>query len=226
MRGGPGEPRCSPRDVVLAGGGTGGHIEPCSPSPTPCAAARTPDVRDHLPGHRARPGDPAGARPRLRPAADPAGAAAAQAHRRPAARARPGAPRGRRRPARCSTELRRRRRRRLRRLRGAAGLPGRPAARLPIVVHEANALPGLANRIGARLAARVAVTVPGTRCTRGEHVGMPLRRRSAALDRAARRAEARARVRAGRRPARRCWSSAARRARARSTGRPSAPPTR
>jgi UDP-N-acetylglucosamine--N-acetylmuramyl-(pentapeptide) pyrophosphoryl-undecaprenol N-acetylglucosamine transferase len=65
-------------------------------------------------------------------------------------------------------------------------------ARVPIVVHEQNALPGLANRIGARLAARVAVTVPGTPLHRGEHVGMPLRTAIGSLDRAARRAEARA----------------------------------
>ncbi|MCF6745458.1 undecaprenyldiphospho-muramoylpentapeptide beta-N-acetylglucosaminyltransferase [Blastococcus sp. KM273128] len=65
-------------------------------------------------------------------------------------------------------------------------------ARVPVVVHEQNALPGLANRIGARLAARVAVTAPGTPLHRGEHVGMPLRRAISSLDRAARRAEARA----------------------------------
>ncbi|GAA3171003.1 undecaprenyldiphospho-muramoylpentapeptide beta-N-acetylglucosaminyltransferase [Blastococcus jejuensis] len=65
-------------------------------------------------------------------------------------------------------------------------------ARVPIVVHEQNALPGLANRVGARLAARVAVTVPGTPLRHGEHVGMPLRTAIGTLDRAARRAEARA----------------------------------
>jgi UDP-N-acetylglucosamine--N-acetylmuramyl-(pentapeptide) pyrophosphoryl-undecaprenol N-acetylglucosamine transferase len=65
-------------------------------------------------------------------------------------------------------------------------------ARVPVVVHEQNALPGLANRIGARLAARVAVTVPGTPLPRAEQVGMPLRTAISSLDRAARRAEARA----------------------------------
>jgi UDP-N-acetylglucosamine--N-acetylmuramyl-(pentapeptide) pyrophosphoryl-undecaprenol N-acetylglucosamine transferase len=65
-------------------------------------------------------------------------------------------------------------------------------ARVPVVVHEQNALPGLANRIGARLAARVAVTVPGTPLPKAEHVGMPLRPAISSLDRAARRAEARA----------------------------------
>jgi UDP-N-acetylglucosamine--N-acetylmuramyl-(pentapeptide) pyrophosphoryl-undecaprenol N-acetylglucosamine transferase len=68
--------------------------------------------------------------------------------------------------------------------------PGR--AGIPIVVHEQNALPGLANRVGARLAARVAVTVPGTPLHRGEHVGMPLRTAISGLDRPGRRPEARA----------------------------------
>jgi UDP-N-acetylglucosamine--N-acetylmuramyl-(pentapeptide) pyrophosphoryl-undecaprenol N-acetylglucosamine transferase len=65
-------------------------------------------------------------------------------------------------------------------------------ARVPVVVHEQNALPGLANRVGARLAARVAVTVPGTPLPGAEHVGMPLRPAISSLDRAGRRAEARA----------------------------------
>ena len=69
---------------------------------------------------------------------------------------------------------------------GKVALPAYLAARrsgVPIVVHEQNALPGLANRIGARLAARVAVTVPGTPLHRGEHVGMPLRTAISSLDR-------------------------------------------
>ncbi|SFP36038.1 UDP-N-acetylglucosamine-N-acetylmuramylpentapeptide N-acetylglucosamine transferase [Geodermatophilus dictyosporus] len=78
---------------------------------------------------------------------------------------------------------------------GYVALPAYLAARragVPVVVHEQNALPGLANRVGARIAARVAVTVPGTPLHRGEHVGMPLRASITTLDRAARRAEARA----------------------------------
>jgi UDP-N-acetylglucosamine--N-acetylmuramyl-(pentapeptide) pyrophosphoryl-undecaprenol N-acetylglucosamine transferase len=78
---------------------------------------------------------------------------------------------------------------------GYVALPAYLAARrehVPVVVHEQNALPGLANRIGARLAARVAVTMPGTPLHRGEHVGMPLRSAISTLDRAASRAEARA----------------------------------
>jgi UDP-N-acetylglucosamine--N-acetylmuramyl-(pentapeptide) pyrophosphoryl-undecaprenol N-acetylglucosamine transferase len=74
----------------------------------------------------------------------------------------------------------------------AARRAGRGRAGIPIVVHEQNALPGLANRIGARLAARVAVTVPGTPLRGAVPVGMPLRTSISRLDRAARRAEGRA----------------------------------
>jgi UDP-N-acetylglucosamine--N-acetylmuramyl-(pentapeptide) pyrophosphoryl-undecaprenol N-acetylglucosamine transferase len=74
----------------------------------------------------------------------------------------------------------------------AARRAGSGRAGIPIVVHEQNALPGLANRVGARLAARVAVTVPGTPLHAGEHVGMPLRTAISTLDRGAHRDEARA----------------------------------
>ena len=87
---------------------------------------------------------------------------------------------------------------------GYVALPAYLAARraeVPIVVHEQNALPGLANRIGARIAARVAVTVPGTPLHRGEHVGMPLRTAISSLDRAGRTGRGACRIRAGRRPA-------------------------
>ncbi len=64
--------------------------------------------------------------------------------------------------------------------------------RVPLVVHEGNALPGLANRVGARFASRVATSFPGTRLRRAEYVGLPLRRMIATLDRDALRAEGRA----------------------------------
>jgi UDP-N-acetylglucosamine--N-acetylmuramyl-(pentapeptide) pyrophosphoryl-undecaprenol N-acetylglucosamine transferase len=76
---------------------------------------------------------------------------------------------------------------------GYASAPAYVAARrerIPFVVHEANARPGLANVLGARRAAAVGVTFPGTRLRRGEVVGMPLRREIVELDRAGRRAEA------------------------------------
>jgi len=67
-------------------------------------------------------------------------------------------------------------------------LPGSVA---PIVVHEANARAGLANRLGARVAQRVLAAVPDCGLRDAEVVGMPLRASITALDRAALRAEAR-----------------------------------
>jgi UDP-N-acetylglucosamine--N-acetylmuramyl-(pentapeptide) pyrophosphoryl-undecaprenol N-acetylglucosamine transferase len=58
------------------------------------------------------------------------------------------------------------------------------------VIHEANAKPGLANRLGARFAARVGVAFRGTPLRRAEFVGMPLRREIESLDRVGRRREA------------------------------------
>ena len=76
---------------------------------------------------------------------------------------------------------------------GYASTPAYVAARrerVPFVVHEANARPGLANILGARRAHGVGITFPGTPLKRGEVVGMPLRPEIAGLDRAALRAEA------------------------------------
>ena len=64
------------------------------------------------------------------------------------------------------------------------------SARVPIAIHEANAKPGLANRLGARWAARVGVAFSGTPLRHAELVGMPLRREIETLDRAALRDEA------------------------------------
>ncbi|MEU7785013.1 MULTISPECIES: undecaprenyldiphospho-muramoylpentapeptide beta-N-acetylglucosaminyltransferase [unclassified Amycolatopsis] len=77
---------------------------------------------------------------------------------------------------------------------GYVALPAYLAARgrVPIVVHEANKSAGLANKVGARFAERVAVAVPGTPLPKAEVVGIPLRRSITSLDRAALRAEARA----------------------------------
>ncbi|MDR1799495.1 MAG: UDP-N-acetylglucosamine--N-acetylmuramyl-(pentapeptide) pyrophosphoryl-undecaprenol N-acetylglucosamine transferase, partial [Bifidobacteriaceae bacterium] len=78
---------------------------------------------------------------------------------------------------------------------GYAATPAYVAARqakLPVVVHEANARPGLANKLGARRAAAVGVAFPNTPLPRAELTGMPLRRAIAELDRAAARAPARA----------------------------------
>ena len=83
---------------------------------------------------------------------------------------------------------------------GMGGYPSVPAiaaarlARIPSIIHEANAIPGLANELAARLTANIAVAFPvaarafGSRAPRV--VGMPLREQIVAFDRLALRAEA------------------------------------
>lgn len=69
---------------------------------------------------------------------------------------------------------------------GYVATPAYLAARragIPIVVHEQNARPGIANRLGARLATRVAVTFPGTSLPKAVVTGMPLRTEISGLDR-------------------------------------------
>lgn len=75
---------------------------------------------------------------------------------------------------------------------GYAATPAYVAARgrVPVVIHEANAMPGLANKLGARWAAAVGVVFPNTPLRGAVTVGMPLRRAIADLDRAAARPEA------------------------------------
>ena len=48
---------------------------------------------------------------------------------------------------------------------------------LPIVVHEANFRPGLANRIGARLTRHVFTGQPGTKLRHSRYIGIPIRPR-------------------------------------------------
>lgn len=64
--------------------------------------------------------------------------------------------------------------------------------RVPVVVHEANASAGWANRVGARSAQRVLSAVPDPGLRHVEVVGVPVRAAITSLDRAALRAEARA----------------------------------
>ena len=77
---------------------------------------------------------------------------------------------------------------------GYVALPAYLAARnrIPIVVHEANARAGLANKVGARYAVKVAAAVPNSGLGDAEIIGIPLRRSITSLDRAALRAKARA----------------------------------
>lgn len=60
----------------------------------------------------------------------------------------------------------------------------------PIVVHEANAVPGFANRMGSMLTRFVGVAFPGTKLRHARVVGMPLSAALETLDPPARRAEA------------------------------------
>lgn len=62
---------------------------------------------------------------------------------------------------------------------------------VPVVVHEANAKAGIANKVGARRAIRVLAAVPDSGLA-ADIVGIPVRSAITSLDRAALRAEARA----------------------------------
>jgi UDP-N-acetylglucosamine--N-acetylmuramyl-(pentapeptide) pyrophosphoryl-undecaprenol N-acetylglucosamine transferase len=77
---------------------------------------------------------------------------------------------------------------------GYVSMPAYVAARrrrIPLVVHEGNALPGLANRFGARVTRHVATSFPDTRLRHAEYVGLPIRTLISDLDRSAQRAEGR-----------------------------------
>lgn len=76
---------------------------------------------------------------------------------------------------------------------GYAAAPAYTAAHregLPLVIHEANARPGIANRLGALYTRHVATAFPGTRIRHGRVVGLPLRREIEQLDRFSARPEA------------------------------------
>ena len=80
---------------------------------------------------------------------------------------------------------------------GYVALPAYIAARMrprswrvPVVIHEANARAGVANKVGARLAQRVLAAVPGSGLD-AEVVGIPVRASISDLDRAGLRAQAR-----------------------------------
>ncbi|HEX4444852.1 MAG TPA: UDP-N-acetylglucosamine--N-acetylmuramyl-(pentapeptide) pyrophosphoryl-undecaprenol N-acetylglucosamine transferase [Galbitalea sp.] len=76
---------------------------------------------------------------------------------------------------------------------GYASAPAYRAARrlgIPLVIHEANARPGLANRLGARYTRLVGTVFTATRLPHSSVVGMPLRREIEKLDRVASRPEA------------------------------------
>src|ERR1700726_2638061 len=71
---------------------------------------------------------------------------------------------------------------------GYVATPAYLAARrrkIPIVVHEANPKPGLANRLGARFTTHVFTGHPDTQLRNGKYLGIPIRREIAELDRLA-----------------------------------------
>ncbi len=79
---------------------------------------------------------------------------------------------------------------------GYVAVPAYLAARrrsIPIVVHEANARPGLANRAAARMTTHVFTATRRGHLPHGTRIGIPLRTAISQLDRAALRAEARER---------------------------------
>lgn len=67
----------------------------------------------------------------------------------------------------------------------------RGAGRIPIVIHEANASAGIANKVGARFADRVMAAVAGSGLDDASVVGIPVRGVLAELDRSELRAKAR-----------------------------------
>ncbi|CAB4615997.1 MAG: UDP-N-acetylglucosamine--N-acetylmuramyl-(pentapeptide) pyrophosphoryl-undecaprenol N-acetylglucosamine transferase [Actinobacteria bacterium] len=78
---------------------------------------------------------------------------------------------------------------------GYASAPAYLAAkslRIPVVVHEANALPGWANKLGSRFASAVGVAFANTNLKNSKHVGMPLRKEIENLDLSAKKDAARA----------------------------------
>ena len=181
--------------VVLAGGGTAGHVEPAM-AVADALVALDPHVRitalGTARGLETRLVPERGYRLELitpvplprKPTGDLARLPATSISRRPAD------PRG-------AGQSRRRRGHRLRRIRVAARLPGargvaRRRRRVPVVIHEANASAGLANRVGARSAQRVLSAVPDPGLPHAEVVGVPVRAAITSLDRAALRSEARA----------------------------------
>ena len=87
---------------------------------------------------------------------------------------------------------------------GYVSVPAYLAARkrkLPLVVHEGNALPGIANKLGARFTRHVATSFPDTDLPHARYIGLPIRRMISTLDRAALRAEGREQLRPRPRPA-------------------------
>lgn len=184
-----------PLNVVLAGGGTAGHISPMLAIAR--ALVEAPKTDGHPDGvHCTMVGTASGMETRLVPAA---GYELDTIDRVPLPR----------RPTmdlvRLPTRLRRAvtqageilDRRRADVVVGVGGYVSTPVylaaarRRVPVVIHEANVRAGLANRVGARRAAAVATAFPETVLPGAQCVGMPMRQEISSLDRAAERGPAR-----------------------------------
>lgn len=179
----------SPLRVVLAGGGTAGHVSPLL-AMADAIRAEHPDAEITVVGTAE------GLEARLVPAA---GYTLRTIERAPLPR----------RPDAAALRFPSRYLRSLRQVReiltdtgadvvvGVGGYVCTPVYRLarkagiPVVVHEANARAGLANRVGAKHAAVVGTAFDGTGLPGARRVGMPMRAGIARLDRAAARAAAR-----------------------------------
>ncbi len=178
--------------VVLAGGGTAGHISPM--------LAIADAVARLCPGARqAMVGTEAGLETRLVPAA---GYELETIQKVPMPR-RPSSdllrfPGRFRAAVRDAGEILRRREANV--VVGVGGYVSTPVylaakrAGVPVVLHEANARPGLANRLGNRFSAFSGVAYEGTALKGAEWVGMPMSREISQLDRRAEQAAARERL--------------------------------
>lgn len=77
---------------------------------------------------------------------------------------------------------------------GYVSMPAYLAAKqlgLPIIIHEQNAVPGLANKAAAKLTDEVFTSFPETPLPKATHIGLPVRKEIAELDRSALRDQAR-----------------------------------
>ncbi|GAA3617996.1 undecaprenyldiphospho-muramoylpentapeptide beta-N-acetylglucosaminyltransferase [Marihabitans asiaticum] len=182
-------PDSGPRRVLLAGGGTAGHVSPLL-ALADCLRRRDPDVDIVVVGTAA------GLEARLVPdrGYELATIPKVPLPRRPSAEllALPGALAGAVRRAgeiidASGAEV----------VVGFGGYVSTPVylaarrRRVPIAIHEQNARAGIANKVGARLTRHVATTFAQTELAHAQVIGMPLRREIAGLDRDARRAEGR-----------------------------------
>lgn len=171
--------------LVIAAGGTGGHLIPALAVADAVRALR-PDARIGFVGT---------ARGMERDVVPPAGYDLALTSIRPFSRSLAGVA-----AAASVLPATLQARRILRRVRaravlGMGGYPSVPVvlaarlARIPLLVHEQNAVPGLANEIAARLTPYVGVSFPQTSLPHARLVGVPVRGRIDGADLRARRGE-------------------------------------